>query len=408
MIELDGIQYSVNTPEENTTSMVNFINDFCASHDIRNSKNELISIEANTTNPMYMIIYGLAYLVSAVQRLIYNVGCTFSISSSSDRQLLNLATLAGVKRKGASYTVINCIIYASRYTDTNPQSCEITTSLSKTLPIEGSNIVFHPAYDITIGIGQARLVPLVAETLGSYSLSAGLVTSFDTPVPGLRQIKSEASIPGREEEKIEELRIRLQNKGAQRTQIDSAIEAIEELPGVIMCNILFNQNPNTSVFVGDIEVEARKALLLLQGYNDKVAETYYKFMTSQTVSTNTERLIGGGPQYYVTEANQQIPVYLVSPQIIDVYIQVYITGSASLTLINSVTDALLGMTTKWTIGQGMTTADVINTLKSQLPELEVQGAYISLDGSNFSFQVTPPSDGLLSLEGNNITVRGSV
>ena len=175
-----------------------------------------------------------------------------------------------------------------------------------------------------------------------------------------------------------------------------------------MCNILFNQNPNTSVFVGDIEVEARKALLLLQGYNDKVAETYYKFMTSQTVSTNTERLIGGGPQYYVTEANQQIPVYLVSPQIIDVYIQVYITGSASLTLINSITDALLGMTTKWTIGQGMTTADVINTLKSQLPELEVQGAYISLDGSNFSFQVTPPSDGLLSLEGSNITVRGSV
>ena len=116
MIELDGIQYNVNTPEENATSMVNFINNFCATRNIRNSKGELISIDANTANPMYMIIYGLAYLVSAVQRLIYSVGCAFSISSSSDRQLLNLATLSGVKRKGASPTIVNCIIYASRYT----------------------------------------------------------------------------------------------------------------------------------------------------------------------------------------------------------------------------------------------------------------------------------------------------
>ncbi len=56
----------------------------------------------------------------------------------------------------------------------------------------------------------------------------------------------------------------------------------------------------------------------------------------------------------------------------------------------------------------MNSADVINTLKTQLPELEVQGAYISLDGDNFSFQVTPPNDVLLSLDSNNITVRGSL
>ena len=408
MIELDGIQYNVNTPEENATSMVNFINNFCATRNIHNSKGELISIEANTTNPMYMIIYGLAYLVSAVQRLIYSVGCTFSISSSSDRQLLNLATLSGVKRKGASHTIINCIIYALRYTDENPQPCKITTDLSKALPIGGNSVVFHPAYDITIGIGQARLVPLVAETEGSYVLSEGIITSFDTEVPGLRQIKSEASTPGREEEKISELRVRLQNKGAQRTQIDNAIDAIEELPGVIMCNILFNPKPSTSLFVGDIEVPARKALLLLQGYNDKVAETYYKFMTSQTVPSSIERLIGGGPQYYTSEANQQIPVYLVSPRAMHIYIQVYITGSASITLVDSIKDVLIGMSTRWTIGMSMNTADVINTLKAQLPELEVQGAYVSLDGSTFSFQVTPPNDVLLNLDSNSITVRGSL
>ena len=47
MIELDGVEYSVATPEENVTSMVDYINNYCAVNNIRNSKGELIYIEQN-------------------------------------------------------------------------------------------------------------------------------------------------------------------------------------------------------------------------------------------------------------------------------------------------------------------------------------------------------------------------
>lgn len=408
MIELDGIQYSINTPEENVTNMVNFINNYCAVHEVKNSEGEIISIDINTTNPIYMVLYGIAYLVSAVQRLIYNVGCLFSITSSSERQLLELATLAGVKRRGASRTTINCTVYASRYTDDNPQQCVITTALTKTIPFEGTNIMFRPAYDVTIGIGQARLVTLVADTVGSYNISEGMVTSFDTEVPGLRQIVSEASTPGRPQESIADLRARMQNKGSKRTQIDEAIEAIEGLAGVVMCNIFFNPSPNVPIEIGDITVPARKTLLLLQGYNAEVANTYYKYMSSETTEVPTERLVRGEPQYYITEANQAIPVYLAVPRILPVNIQVYIEGQVTTSLANTVNDALLGLSTKLRISEGLSAADIINTLKEQLPDLNVQGAYISTDGTNYVFNITPPNDTLLEINAERITVRGNV
>lgn len=408
MVELDGIQYSVNTPEENVTNMVDFINNYCAVHEVKNSKGEIISIDINTTNPIYMVLYGIAYLVSAVQRLIYNVGCLFSITSSSERQLLELSTLAGVKRRGASRTTINCTVYASRYTDDNPQQCVITTALTKTIPFEGTNIVFRPAYDITIGVGQARLVTLVADTVGSYNISAGMITSFDTEVPGLRQIVSDASTPGRPQESITDLRARMQNKGSKRTQIDEAIEAIEGLTGVVMCNIFFNPSPSNPVAIGDISVPARKTLLLLQGYNAEVANTYYKYMSSETAAAPVDRLIGGGPQYYITEAAQSIPVYLVSPRIQPVSIQVYIDGQVTTTLANTINDALLGLSTHLLIGESLSSAAVINSLKRQLPELNVQGAYISTDGASYSFQVVPANDTILEIDTDRIDIRGTV
>lgn len=409
MIELDGVEYSVATPEENVTSMVDYINNYCAVNNIRNSKGELIYIEQNTTSPIYMIMYGLAYLVSAVQRLVYNVGCTFSITSSSERQLLNLATLANVKRKKATRTTISCLIYASSSTDENPSPCIITTSLSKTIPVSGTNIVFHPAYDIEIPVGGARKVILIAEQEGSYEIAAGVITSFDTNVGGLRNIVSEASIPGKNQETIADLRLRLQNRGGIQTQEDRAMEAIEELDGVSLCNIYFNRSTTSNALVGNITVPPRQALLLVQGYNEDIAKTFYAHMSCETTNPlDITRLIGGTPQYYYTHAGQAIPVYIVSPQQQEVYVQVYIKGEASASLQATIKDTVCALMNSLYIGKSLTSADVISIIKNEHPTIDVQGVYVSKDGSNYSFQVTPLSDTLFILTDENITVEGSV
>lgn len=407
MIELDGIQYNVNTPEENATSMVNFINNFCATRNIRNSKDELISIDANTTNPMYMIIYGLAYLVSAVQRLIYSVGCTFSISSSSDRQLLNLATLANIKRKKATRTTIQCLVYADRTEDTPHNPCQITTSLSTTVAISGTNIVFHPAYDLFIPVGGVGLVLLVAETEGSYEIAEGVITSFDDEVVGLRQIVSKASVPGQTIEPIPALRQRLQARASSQTQIDKAMAAIEELEGVSLCNIYFNKAPVTDAVISGITVPARKALLIVQGYNENIAKVFNEYLTCETVDPdNNERLVLGTAQHYYTHAGQDIPVYIVAPLQIPAYVQVYFKGEVPVSTQNQVKDAVQSLVLGRTIGQELTSAEVVNQVKEALPSLPIMGAYVSLDGLNYTFRVSPASDTLLLFTDVNIQVVG--
>ena len=46
MLSLDGIEYTVKTPEENASDLVSFINDYCRSHGIKNSLGEDVYIEA--------------------------------------------------------------------------------------------------------------------------------------------------------------------------------------------------------------------------------------------------------------------------------------------------------------------------------------------------------------------------
>ena len=79
MITLDGIEYTVKTPEENASDLVNYINDYCAAHNVKNSKGEVINIAANETNPLYMILYGNAYLATVLQKLIYSAACRMSV-----------------------------------------------------------------------------------------------------------------------------------------------------------------------------------------------------------------------------------------------------------------------------------------------------------------------------------------
>lgn len=409
MIELDGIEYHVATPEENVTNMTDYINNYCAQRDIRNSKGELIYIEQNTTSPLYMILYGLAYLVSALQRLVYNVGCTFSISSSSERQLLNLATLANVKRKKATRTTISAIIYADRTTDDPHNNCVITRSLSVTIPVSGTNIVFRPAYDITIPIGGAALVLFVADQDGAYAISEGSITAFDTPVTGLRKIQSSASVMGQEQEPIASLRERLQARAEAQTQIDKAMEAIQELDGVSLCNIYFNEAPTSPAYINNIEIPPRQALLIVQGYNDNIAEAFYTCLTCQTVPAPEDRLLGGGPQYYYTKAGQAIPVYIVAPKQIQAHVRIYVKGEAPVSLQEQMKDAVSSLVQVRTIGQELSSADIINVLKDNLPTLNVLGAEVSLDeGENYSLKVTPSPDSIVVFSDTNISVLGEV
>src|SRR5574344_910779 len=122
MIDLDGKTFTIKTPTENTETLLNYINSYCSENNIRNSKGELIYISANFTNPLYLILWGLGYFITAIQNLIYSIGKSLNVQEASDEQLLNIADMAGIKRGSASVTTFTAQVRARETTDPKYQS----------------------------------------------------------------------------------------------------------------------------------------------------------------------------------------------------------------------------------------------------------------------------------------------
>ena len=216
MVLLDGIEYEVKTPDENLDDVITYVNDYCAAKDIRNTAGEVIYIEPNEANPLYQMFRGFAYLTTVMQKLIYSTGCSMSIAEASERQLLNLADIAGVKRTQATHTIITGVVFANQE-GTGAVDCVITRDMTITITIAGTDVVFHPAFDLTVPIGESRNSVLRAEQYGSYNISANTLTQFDDPVPGFRSMTTSASTPGQGLETIASLRNRLQRRAVEGT-----------------------------------------------------------------------------------------------------------------------------------------------------------------------------------------------
>lgn len=398
MIELDGVEYQVQDTGTIATEIVERINSYCTENNVTNSQGDIVYIDANRANPLYMIIWGISFLISILQRLVYNVGCAFNIAASSPRQLLNLADVANVKRNAATYTIIPCLVYASDEGD-----CLITKDLLLSTNVGGQEIRFHPAYETTIEKGQVLNIPMIAEVTGPYSIAGGWTNKFVSDVENLDHIVLADSIPGTEQETIAELRARMQRRRLNYTQIDAAKQAIMELPGIASCSIFFNYSNVDPATVGGIIIAPRKALVIVQGYSDDIAKTYYSHLLCESTPGPDNRTT---EQDYITHANQHIPVYFVSPRTLNIFIDIIISGDIVEAVRNAMMDKACEISLHLNIGDSIDTFQIME-LVSQTTGLDVSilGCSIGTSEETGLYQVTPEPDQLLILSPDNINIR---
>ena len=403
---LDGMEYDVKTPEENVDDLITFINDYCAANNVTNSLGEVIYIENTEANPFYMLAYGLSYLTTVMQKLIYNAGCAISLSESSPRQLLNLSDIAGIKRATATRTVIQGVVYAQQEIE-DTGTCVITQNLEATITIAGMDVTFHPAFDVTIPAGESRAIVLIAEQYGSYSIAANTITQFDDTIPGFRMMATSASTPGQDMEPIASLRARLQRRSVEGTQTDRAAAAIQSLEGVAMCNIYFNYSPREVEYVayGDssITVQPRTALLIVQGWSNDIAKVFYRYLFCATSGGDVP---GAQALTYTTKAGQELTIYVVPPHPRSIYINVYIKNRLSYEQVDGIKDVICSLAGTLAIGQELSSADVINVVSSNYSNLTVQGSTISLTGADgtYAYKQTPEATDVLIFNADNIHV----
>lgn len=407
MVLLDGIEYDVKTPDENLDDVVTFVNDYCAANDVRNSAGEVIYIEPNEANPLYQMFRGFSYLTTIMQKLIYSAGCGMSIAEASERQLLNLSDIAGVKRTQATRTIITGVVFADSI---GAEPCVITQSLSATITIAGADVVFHPAFDVTVPVGESRSIVLMAEQYGSFNISANTIQQFDEPVPGLRSMSTNNSTPGQALETIASLRNRLQRRAVEGTQIERAESAIQNLEGVSMCSIFFNYSPLEAVSIAygntSISVPPRQAILMVQGWSveaNAIARTFYRYLLCKTAGSEVP---GAQTQKYITHSNQELEVTIIPPVQQPIYIKVYIKNTLSYEQVDGIKDTICSLAGTLLIGQSITQADVIDVVSKVYTNLTVQGAALSLTGEDneYSYVQTPAETAVFYFNVDNIFV----
>lgn len=406
MLSLDGRNYNIQSPKDIATDIINYVNTYCANNNIKNRRDETIFIDAVWSNPLFVIIFGIAYVLSIVQKIMYNVACGFSIPDASDRQLVNLAQIANVQRRPAKKTTIRCTVLNNRTSDLVLSNSSPSTTC--TVQIEGADIIFRPAWDVTIAPGESSLVVLISDNGGSYPVAANDVLEFynDTILINNIVITHDASINGTEEESLVSMRERMQARKTQTSRIDSLIEGLENLEGVNKAKFFFNYSPSIPAEVHGMSVPPRMGLLIIQGASDDIPDTFYSYMSCETYDASEDFPTRAVTMTFTTKAGQTIPVYYLLPVQEQVYIKVYIKSALNTDTENELKMICASAAQNLNINDSLTSSDVIELIHEKNPNILFDGVELSKDGINYTYVVnTEDLDGLLVTNYANVNVE---
>lgn len=399
MVEVDGLEYELDNAETNAQRVMDSINDYATENNITDDDGEVVQMTKNWANPLYMLMYGVGALFTYVQNLLVSAANSISLTSSSDRQLLNLADIAMMRRKTATKTTVIGTVYANLASDT-AVDCRITTDLTCTTVSGSTTVTFSPAYDVTVPIGGMATIVMIADVEGSFSIPANTL-SFDTEPTGFRALVTNASIPGQVEETIAKLRQRMQTRSVSYTAQDAAAEEIGQLEGVTVASVYYNNSVVDSETVNGIVVPPRQALVFVQGYSPDIAKAFYTHMDCQVAGENAPNVI---TQYYVTHARQQIPVYIQQPEQINAYIRLYIPNSISDVQMQQYKDTIATLAQDLTIGATLTSDAVLALMRETYPKDSFQGCQVSNDGEAYMYRAKSGPYQLFTFNSDNIQV----
>lgn len=375
MINFEGREYIVDDATTNAYNLLNYINKYMADNNIKNRKGEIVQFKINLASPIWLIIFGIGYVTSVIQKMIFAVAQAFSISNCADQQVLNLAQIARIERKQGSYSTMTMRVTAG------DSECIIAPEDTLTITYEDEEYIFRPITTYNISAHSTDSVVTIADKTGPVYITSDSINKFDEDIANMESCTNLGSEPGTNIESISALRTRIQSNETV-TPVSAAIAALNGLTGVTKANILYNISTTESKTVAGYTVPPRNAIVFIQGTANNLAETYFKYMYAPTVSGDS-----GLTQVYKEVNNQEFTLNYFPPEAKNIYVKVHVNGIEGI-IATEVTDAIRNSIAKLSnslkMGVNYTQSYIMESIAS-IPEYSyIIGISLSSDGSNYS------------------------
>lgn len=392
-VEFQGQTFVPLTPQENALSLLNYINEQLVLNNIKDSKGEQAQIYVNAASPIWLILLAVGFAITSFQWLIQAAGNSLSIDNCSDQQLLNLAQIAGTERIAGTKTIlfVTITVGAGGATISPTDLIRYTDGVS-----------FAPVGTTVIAANGSATIETKSTVNGPYYILAGEIDSFVSPKPEVQSITNEQdSIPGRDLESYVQLRRRLQAGGNVLTNLDSAIFAIRNLPGVEYCNIFFNPSlVDNLVIPGPFTIPPRTALPFVHGSHPELAKTYFSHLLSETVGVLS--------QDYISFSGQVIPFNYRDVTFKNIYIKIVILkDSGGINFIAEARKQLLKASGTKSVGGNYTQQYLLDYLDN-FPYAVVIGLYIAMDGITWTDTTTLKGNEVGVITSDNISYEEKV
>lgn len=328
---------------------------------------------ATTDNAIWLMLLAAGSMQQEYDQKL-NAGVeSLNLDVCSDQQLLNLAAIAGTSQNPATYSTLKINVTAAV---TGP--CTIVEGAE--FPFE--NYRFKAIQTTVIPLNTTVSIVTVADEPGPIVVVPGKITSMVSPPPNFAScVNVEASVPGAPEESLSAFRRRLQTGQTINWDINGTARALRSLVGVQHAAVYFNPSNSVDlVLPGPLTIPPRYAQLVIQGYSDEIAATFFSRMTAPTQGAVTQDLtLGSGQTIQIkwTNTTQQ-----------NVFVKVTVDGNAPYSpgFEDEVANLILQLNELVGIGTPIT-SQLISERLYQFQYATIAGCYVSLDDTTWVDQV---------------------
>lgn len=273
--KIDGEEWIPESASTHATNLMSKINSLLQENNVTDESGNVIQLNKNFANAFYLLCLANGERFQKNDEKLTRAINSFNIELCDSHQIENLLPIAAITRNQGSYSTLNLTVTAG-------------SSGNATIPA-GTRAKFEDVYFVVqtehiIEAGTSQIVETVCDTIGSVSVLTGEVTAFEYTIPNVANVVNmESSVPGVNPETDNELRQMLINGETIKYTVDGCKRALEELTGISYARVYFNYYTDTDITLpGGVELAPRTAYIVIKGANDKIAETYARYMSAPT------------------------------------------------------------------------------------------------------------------------------